>query len=175
MVARKTYTYWIDHTDNAQLIDLFTFGVYGGIYLGPATYGQLTNFNLDCVTVGLHKRSDNTFNRNWQISQGSIIANTGLRIEDIHPIVIEGKGHTSLTNVEAFSGPNAALTTLNTSQDFMLVRGNDRPTIILVGCRMRNYKADHPFTIQNPNAVIQAIGCIDKNEMLFEYKTSEAK
>ena len=50
VVAQKTYTYWIDHTDNAQLMDLFTFGVFGGIYLGDNTYGQLTNFNLDCVT-----------------------------------------------------------------------------------------------------------------------------
>ena len=173
VIARKTFTYWIDHTDNAQLMDLFTFGVYGGIYLGPATYGQLTNFNLDCVTVGIHKLGDNTFNRNWQISQGSIIANTGPRIEDVHPIIIEGKGHTALTNVEAFSGPNGALTTLNISQDFMLVRGNDKLTISLFGCRMRNYAADHPFTIQNPNAVIRALACFDKNEDLFEYNSTQ--
>lgn len=169
VLARKTYTYWIDHTDNAQLIDLFTFGVYGGIYLGPATYGQLTNFNLDCVTVGLHKRGDSAFNRNWQIAQGSIIANAGPRIEDIHPIIIEGKGHTSLVNVEAFSGPNGALTTLDTSQDFMLVRGSDKLTITLMGCRMRNYVSDHPFTVLNPNAVIQAVACVDKYENPFVY------
>src|ERR1043165_2074956 len=59
------------------LMDLFTFGVYGGVYLGPVTYGQLSSFNLDCVTVGIHKLGDGTFNRNWQIAQGSIIANTG--------------------------------------------------------------------------------------------------
>ena len=169
VIARKTFTYWIDHTDNAQLMDLFTFAAYGGIYLGPATYGQLTNFNLDCVTVGLHKLGDNTFNRNWQISQGSIIANAAPKIEDIHPIIIEGKGHTAITNVESFSGPNGALTTLSISQDFMLVRGNDKLTITLVGCRMRNYTADHPFTVQNPNAVIQALACIDKNENPFSY------
>ena len=28
VVAKKTFTYWIDHTDNAQLMDLFTFGAY---------------------------------------------------------------------------------------------------------------------------------------------------
>ena len=169
VIARKTYTYWINHTDNAQLMDLFTFAVYGGIYLGPATYGQLTNFNLDCVTVGLHKLGDGTFNRNWQISQGSIIANTGPTVEDIHPILIEGKGHTAMTNVESFSGPNGALTTLSISQDFMLVRGTDKLTVTLVGCRMRNYAADHPFTVQNKNAVIQALACIDKNENPFTY------
>ena len=78
------------------------------MYLGPATYGQLSNFNLDCVTVGIHKLGDGTFNRNWQIAQGSIIANTGPKLEDIHPIIIEGQGHTALANVEAFSGGNPA-------------------------------------------------------------------
>ncbi|MBN2137057.1 MAG: hypothetical protein JW720_04570 [Sedimentisphaerales bacterium] len=96
------------------------------LYLGPATYGQLTNFNLDCVTVGIHKLGDSTFNRNWQIAQGSIIANTGKTIEEIHPIIIEGKGHIALSNVESFSGPNGALSTLNRSQDFLLVRGIDK-------------------------------------------------
>ena len=169
VVARKTFTYWIDHTDNAQLIDIFTFGTYGGIYLGPATYGQLTNFNLDCVAIGIHKLGDNTKNRNWQIAQGSIIANTAEKLQDIHPLIIEGKGHTSLTNVEAFSGGNGVLTTVGKSQDYLLVRGNDKLTITLLGCRMRNYAADEPITVLNPNAVIQAIGCIDKHENVFEY------
>jgi len=173
VVARKAFTYRIDHADNAQLIDLFTFGVYGGIYLGPATYGQLTNFNLDCVTIGIHKLGDNNFNRNWQIAQGSIIANTAEKPQDIHPLIVEGKGHTSLTNVEAFSGPNGALTTLGKSQDFLLARGNDKLTITMLGCRMRNYVADGPITVLNPKAVIQAIGCIDKYENAFEYNSNK--
>lgn len=167
VVARKTFTYRIEHTDNAQCMDLFSFGVYGGIYLGAATYGQLTNFNFDCVTVGIQKLGDSTFNRNWQISQGSIIANTGEKVEDIHPIIIEGQGHTSLVNVEAFSGPNGALTTLDKSQDFLLVRGDKKLTVSLFGCRMRNYVADQPITVQNPNAVLQVMGCIDKNEAAY--------
>ncbi len=167
VIARRTFTYAINHTDNAQLVDVFTFGVYGGVYLGPATYGQLTNFNLDCVTVGLHKLGDNAFNRNWQIAQGSIIANTGARLEDIHPIIIEGQGHTALSNVEAFSGPNPALTTLNRSQDFLLVRGDGRLTVTLFGCRMRNYAAASPITNLNPRAAIQAVACVDKDEQLF--------
>jgi hypothetical protein len=32
---------------------------------------------------------------------------------------------------------------------------------------MRNYVADSPHTIENPNAVVQAFGCIDKNEKPF--------
>lgn len=167
VVAAKTFTYAINHTDNAQLIDLFTFGVYGGIHLGAATYGQLTAFNLDCVTVGIHKLGDGTFNRNWQIAQGSIIANTGAAVADIHPIIIEGQGHTALSNVEAFSGGNGALTTLGQSQDFLLVRGDRRLTVSLMGCRMRNYAAATPITCSNPNALIQAVACVDKNEQAF--------
>ncbi|HRU25240.1 MAG TPA: hypothetical protein P5569_14935, partial [Candidatus Latescibacteria bacterium] len=107
-MARKTFCYSIDHTDNAQLMDLFTFGTWGGIHLGPATYGQLTNFNLDCVAVGILKQGDQNFNRNWQIAQGSIIANAGAPLEDIHPLIVEGQGHTALANVESFSGHNGA-------------------------------------------------------------------
>lgn len=167
VVAARTFTYAINHTDNAVLIDLFTFGVYGGVYLGPASYGQLTSFNLDCVTVGIHKLGDGTFNRNWQIAQGSIIANAAPKVEEIHPFVIEGQGHTSIANVEAFSGGNPVLTTLGKSQDFLLVRGEKKLTVSLTGCRMRNYVADVPITRENPNAVIQATGCVDKHEQPF--------
>jgi hypothetical protein len=167
VVAARTFSYAINHTDNAVLMDLFTFGVYGGAYLGAATYGQLTSFNLDCVTVGIHKLGDGTFNRNWQIAQGSIIANTGPKVEDIHPIIVEGQGHTALSNVEAFSGGNGALTTLDKSQDFLLVRGDQRLTISLTGCRMRNYVADSPITCLNPQALVQAVACIDKDQQAF--------
>ena len=168
VIEKKTYTYAINHTDNAQLLDVFTFGAYGGIFLGPATYGQLTNFNFDCVTIGIHKFGDNSFNRNWQIAQGSIIANSGEEINQVHPIIIEGKGHTSLTNVEAFSGSNAALSTLGKSKDFLLIRGDEKLTVSLFGCRMMNYIANDPITNLNPNATIRALACIDKEENLYE-------
>lgn len=167
VVARGTFTYAINHTDNAVLMDLFTFGAYGGVYLGPATYGQLTSFNLDCVAVGIHKTGDGTFNRNWQISQGSIIANTGPRLEEVHPIIIEGQGHTALSNVEAFSGGNAALTNFRQSKDFLLVRGDKRLTVSMLGCRMRNYESAEPITRLNPRATIQAVACLDKQERWF--------
>ena len=164
VVAKQQYTYAINHTDNAQLIDVFTFGNYGGIWLGPETYGQLTNFNFDCVTIGIHKLGNNTKNRNWMIAQGSIIANTGTELKDVHPIIIDGKGHTALTNVEAFSGGNSALSNFGQSWDFMTVRGNEKCTISMFGCRMRDYKSDQPITILNSNALIQAEACIDKEE-----------
>lgn len=167
VVKNGTYAYVINHTDNAQLMDLFTFATYGGIYLGNESYGQLTNFNLDCVVVGLYKGGNNTKNRNWQIAQGSIIANAGTELEKIHPIIIEGKGHTAITNVEAFSGDNGALTNVQKSFDYMEVRGNERLTVSLVGCRMRNYETELPITLKNSSAVVQAVACIDKNEKLY--------
>ncbi len=167
VVRQPRFTYTIDHTDNAQVMDVFTFGAYGGIRLGPATYGQLTNFNFDCVTIGVHKLGDNTFNRNWQLAQGSIIANAGPRVEDVHPVIVEGEGHTALSNVEAFSGQNGALTALGQSQDFLLVRGQGRPTVTLSGCRMRNYVAPAPLTLQNPRAIVQAVACVDRDERLY--------
>ena len=167
VVRRPTFSFAIDHTDNAQLIDIFTFGVHGGVLLGEHSYGQLTNFNLDCVSVGIHKKGASTFNRNWQIAQGSIIANVRGCADSIHPIIIEGQGHTAISNVEAFSGPNAALTADGYSDDFLLVRGDKRLTISLYGCRMRGYRADAPITLQNPQARIQAVACIDKDENFY--------
>ncbi len=169
VVAKKTFAYTINHTDNAQIIDIFTFGTYGGILLDGESYGQLTNFNFDCVAIGILKRGNNTKNRNWQIAQGSIIANTGEKVENIHPIIIEGQGHTSLTNVEAFSGGNGALTTVpeNMSWDFLLVRGDKKLTVSVWGSRMRNYMSDSPVTIENDQAVIYMSGCFDKDENLY--------
>jgi len=101
------------------------------------------------------------------ISQGSIIANTGVTIEDVHPIIIEGKGHSSISNVEAFSGGNGALTNFGNSWDYMTIRGNEKCTVSMFGCRMRDYKAAMPITILNPRAIIQVVGCLDKNETPF--------
>ncbi|MFV0591563.1 MAG: hypothetical protein ACK5M7_09275 [Draconibacterium sp.] len=170
VVARQKYSYAINHTDNAQMIDVFTFGNYGGIWLGPATYGQLTNFNLDCVAVGIYKQGDSAKNRNWMIAQGSIIANTGPSPEDVHPIIVEGMGHTALTNVEGFSGGNSALSNFGQSWDFMCVRGDEKCTISLFGCRMRDYNTEQPISVLNPKAIIQAEACIDKNENPFRLK-----
>jgi hypothetical protein len=177
VIAKKSYAYVINHTDNAQLMDLFTFGTYGGILLGEATYGQLTNFNFDCVAVGILKQGNSTKNRNWQIAQGSIIANTGEPVEDVHPIIIEGQGHTALSNVEAFSGGNGALTTVpeNMSWDYMLVRGDEKLTVTVWGSRMRNYMADEPITVKNDKALIQVVGCIDKDENLLNTVIGESK
>lgn len=170
VVAKPAFSYAIDHTDNAQMIDVFTFGVHGGILLGAYSYGQLTNFNLDCVSVGIHKKGASTFNRNWQIAQGSIIANVKGCSEGIHPIIIEGQGHTSISNVEAFSGPNGALTTDGYSDDFLLIKGDKLLTISLFGCRMRNYRAESPITVENENARVEAVACVDKDERFFSLK-----
>jgi hypothetical protein len=169
VISNHSFAYSINHTDNAQMIDIFTFGTYGGILLGSESYGQLTNFNLDCVTIGIHKMGNNTKNRNWMIAQGSIIANVGEKVEDIHPIVIEGQGHTSLSNVESFSGGNGALTTHpeGVSYDYLLVKGDEKLTVSITGSRMRNYASDNPITNKNDKAIIQISSSFDKYEMPF--------
>ena len=164
VLKEKTFAYTINHTDNAQLIGDFTFGTYGGAFLGAATYGQMTNFNYDCVTVGIFKDGNNDFNRNWQISQGAIIANAGDNLSEIHPFVITGSGHTAITNVDAFSGVNNAVPNLGKSNDFMLIQGDGHPTISIVGCRMRNYESTFPVTIKNSKAKVQMVSCVDKDE-----------
>ena len=164
VLKKKTFAYTINHTDNAQLIGDFTFGTYGGAFLGAATYGQITNFNFDCVTVGIFKDGDNDFNRNWQISQGAIIANAGDNLTDIHPFVITGSGHTAITNVDFFSGKNNAVPNLGKSNDIILIQGDGHPTVSLVGCRMRNYETSFPIIISNPRAKVQIVSCVDKDE-----------
>ena len=140
VIARRTYAYSIDHTDNAQVMDIFTFATYGGIMLGAATYGQMTNFNFDCVCNGIFKDGDSDFNRVWEVAQGSIIANCSPsgNLSEIHPLLMQGKGHLSLTNVDAFSGDNGVVTNLAQSYDFMTVRGSsvgfsiEDKTVVLV-------------------------------------------
>ncbi len=169
VVDRKTYAYWINRTDNAVVMDIFSFATYGGIFLGPATYGQLTNFNFDCVANGIYKGGDNSFNRNWEVSQGSIIANMGSKLEDIHPVIVDGEGNLSLTNVEAFSGGNGALSGFDQSYDFISIDGDGETTVALLTCRMRNYAADFPITIKCDAVKVRAISCVDKNSSFFDF------
>jgi hypothetical protein len=168
VISRGTFSYSIDHTDNAQLIDLFTFGVFGGVRLGAESYGQLTGFNLDCVTVGIHKSGAQQRNRNWQIAQGSIIANTGKLTSDLHPLLIDGQGHTAISNVESFTGMNPAVESPKVrthqgdvvlSEEFLLVEGSDPLTVSLSGCRMAHYRADNPISMRNPLATVSTHGC----------------
>ena len=173
VIARGTFTYWIDHTDNAVIVDLFTFGVYGALYVGPNTYGQLTSFNFDCVNIGVYKDGAGYFNRDWNFVNGSIIANCGKAVEDVHPFLITGKGHTTISNVIAFSGKNHALTAIGNSWDFVQVEGNEPLSLIINSCRMGNYVADNPITAKNPNAKISVTESIDKDWNFFEFKQNK--
>lgn len=174
-IARGTYAYWIDHTDNAVVMDIFTFGTHGGIYLGANTYGQLTNFNFDCVKVGIYRNGTTAKNRTWEIAQGSIIANAGTDLGAIHPVYVTGGGgHTSLSNVECFSGGNGALTNSGASYDFITLAGSGYYTVSLTGCRMSGYSQDDPITVENPLAALRATNCLDKNDRFFD-RTIEPK
>jgi hypothetical protein len=105
VVARKTFTYAINHTDNAVLMDVFTFGLTAAC----TSVRQPTAVTVSTWTASASASTSwgRTFSRNWQI-WGSIIANTIRcgRSPDRHRA-----GHTALSNVETFSGGNRALTT----------------------------------------------------------------
>jgi hypothetical protein len=171
VINQQTYAYWINHTDNAQVMDIFTFGTYGGIWLGPYTYGQMTNFNFDCVCNGVFKDGNTPFNRIWEVAQGSIIANVSpdKKVENIHPFIVQGQGQISITNVDAFSGNNGAITNQGQSYDFLKVQGNTWVIITAVNCRMRNYQSASPITIANDQAQISFLNCSDKGGYLYSF------
>ena len=173
VVNQKTYAYWIDHTDNAQVMDIFTFATYGGIYLGPNTYGQLTNFNFDQVGIGVFKDGASAFNRIWEVAQGSIIASVSPdgNVANIHPFLVQGYGQISITNVDCFCGKAAAvtLTTQGVSYDFLKVQGSSWVIVTGVNCRMRNYQSSLPITVANTKAQISFINCSNKDGNLFEF------
>ncbi len=173
VVNQKTYAYWIDHTDNAQVMDIFTFATYGGIYLGPYTYGQLTNFNFDQVGIGVFKDGNTPFNRIWEVAQGSIIASVSPdgNVANIHPFVVQGQGQISITNVDCFCGRAAAvtLTTQGISYDFMKIQGSSWVIVTGVNCRMRNYQSSIPITVTNPQAQVSFINCSNKDGDLFTF------
>ncbi|MBQ9583030.1 MAG: hypothetical protein IJR25_01725 [Bacteroidales bacterium] len=176
VVNQKTYAYWIDHTDNAQVMDIFTFGTYGGIYLGPYTYGQLTNFNFDQVCNGVLKDGNTYFNRIWEVAQGSIIASVSPdgKVANIHPFIVQGQGQISITNVDCFSGRAHAdvLTTQGVSYDFLKVQGSNWVLVTGVNCRMRNYQSDVPITVANTQAQVSFINCSNKDGYLFDFRRS---
>lgn len=169
VVSRKNYTYRIEHTDNAQIMDIFTYGNYGGIFLGPYTYGQLTNFNFDCVHTGVFKDGNSAFNRVWEVAQGSIIANVPSGSEGIHPFLVQGNGHLSITNVDCFGTSVPQLTSVREATDYIRVQGSSYVTVTGVNCRMRNYSSSSPITIANANAEVKFVNAVDKNSEVFDY------
>ena len=174
VVNRKTYAYWIDHTDNAQVMDIFTFATYGGIYLGANSYGQLTNFNFDQVGIGVFKDGASAFNRIWEVSQGSIIATVSPdgNVANIHPFLVQGLGQISISNVDCFAGRAAAavLTTQGISYDFLKVQGSSGVIVTGVNCRMRNYQSSIPITVANSKAQVSFINCSNKEGKLFTFQ-----
>ena len=176
VVNQKTCAYWIDHTDNAQVMDIFTFATYGGIYLGANTYGQLTNFNFDQVGIGVFKDGNTPFNRIWEVAQGSIIASVSPdgNVANIHPFLVQGYGQISITNVDCFCGKAAAvtLTTQGVSYDFLKVQGSNWVVVTGVNCRMRNYQSSIPITVANTHAQISFINCSNKDGNLFTFHRS---
>jgi len=51
----------------------------------------------------------------------------------------------------------------------MLIKGDKKRTVTIIGCCVRNYVSDLPITIENKNAVVRVVVCIDKHGNLFNY------
>jgi hypothetical protein len=54
------------------------------------------------------------------------------------------------------------MSTLDQSQDSLLIHGDRTLTVSMFSCRTRNYRADAPITAENARAIMQAVGCIGK-------------
>ena len=168
VVNQKKYAVWIGRGDNIVIMDLHVFGAYGACYFSERSYGQLTNFCFDCVVNGIYKSGRDQKQHQWMISQGSIIANAGSNIDEVWPIIIEGKGHTAITNVEAFSGGHSALVNVGASKGFLLVKGKDPLTVSMYGCRMYNYTDKEPIQVLNRKASLRAKDCVGKDLQFFD-------
>lgn len=166
--SKEKYSYTITRTDNAVVMDVSARCNFGGMYLAPSTYGQLTGFNFDCVTEGIWKGGDSSFNRNWEISQGTIRANAGSKANAIHPFHITGQGHTSITNVSAYSGLDDSISSLGLCYDFVFIEGGDELLVTLTNCSMKDYSRDDPVYNLNKAAKIRAVNCTDKAGNLYE-------
>ncbi len=169
VVGRGNFSYSIDEAENVQLTGVFGFGSYGGARFGPASSGQISQFGFRGVTVGIEKRGEVARNRTWMVTQGAIVANAGYDVALIHPVVVEGGGHLGLSNVEAYSEENTAVGTASeASADFLRIRGNEALSVALSGCRMSGYESDDPIVIENPQASVRALGCIDRDGAVYE-------
>ena len=171
VAGKGKYCYSIDHTDEAVLMDVFAFGVYGGFYFGPSTYGEMTSFDVDSCIEGIHICGDGYFNRIWHISQGTLITNVGNDATRNHPVVIEGNAYVTISSVTAFCCKNCYFTSVPNPWDFMLVKGEEDSAITLSSCSITNYESDFPFTLENPYARVRATNFRDKNYNYIDYET----
>lgn len=169
VASSGNYAYWFDNIDNLVLMDIEASSVYGGLYLGSATYGQLTGFSFDCVNRGIYRTGNSGFNRTWLISSGDINANVGDDTADIHPIVVTGYGYTSLTGVNADSRADLSMKTSPGCCDFIYVGGSAALNIGLTDCVMGGYTSDSPLSIRNVNARVRVMSCVDKNGNIFDF------
>ena len=143
-----------------------------GLYQSIRSFGVLPENSADVNKINLQKAID------WAATCGA-----ALYVEPVEtPYKIAGgiilKKNVSLIGVH---GPvprgtkspaklqpvGSVFAISDTRNPFMTVRGNEKCTISMFGCRMRDYRSDLPITILNPNAVIQAEGCLDKKEEPF--------
>jgi len=167
VISRKAYAVSISNSLNAVIEGLEVVGNYGGLYMGAASDGSLTNFTFKHVTVGAcHEGSDSSVNA-WEIAQGSVVANAGAAVADAHSFVVKGMGRTSITDVNATSRTSEIVETLSGSNDFILFDGEKALSVSVYSCKMSGYQAADPFNVKNSKAVIAARNCVDKDGNFF--------
>lgn len=169
MTSSGNYAYWFDNIDNLVLMDIAASTVYGGLYIGSATYGQLAGFSFENVNRGIYRTGNSGFNRTWMISSGNINANIREDTSDIHPIIITGYGYTSITGVCAESRADEALSARRGCCDFVYAGGSSVMNIGLTDCVMRDYMSDSPLTVANSKARIRVMSCVDKFGNVFDF------
>ncbi|MDR3627753.1 MAG: hypothetical protein P4L45_13005 [Ignavibacteriaceae bacterium] len=54
----------------------------------------------------------------------------------------------------------------------MLIKGDNKKTVIIIGCGARNYVSVLRISIEKKNAVVQVVAYIDKNENPYNYVDS---
>jgi len=171
VVAKAKWGFSLENTLGAILMDINVSGDHGGLWLGPQTSGQITSFSMDCVTIGIGRDGDSNDKRDWEISQGSINANVGAKSADIHPFLIQGMGHTSIAAVNACSDKSDVLDSFGKSFDYIDIEGDKELTVVMINCSMKHYEAAFPITINNGNAKVRALSCVDDSGNFFDYTT----
>jgi hypothetical protein len=169
VATTNNYAYYFDSIDNLVLMDISASCVYGGIYIGASTYGQLTGFTFNSVYSGIFRTGNEGKNRTWLLSQGKINANVGNLPDNLHPITIEGNGYTSFVNVTVATESDSRITSQSLSNESILVEGNGSPNVSLANCVMSGYQSDSPITVTSKSAKVRASSCVDKEGNIFNY------
>lgn len=170
VVARENFAYKVDNTCGMSMDDIHVFGDYGGVKLGAASSGHLTEFSLECVSIGVSRDGKAEKAYDWNIFQGTINACVGSYVQDIHPFYITGQGQVDIADVNSVCQCSDALTCYGKCYDFITVAGDrEGLSVMMLNCKMASYEAECPITILNDKALVKALSCVDRDTSFFDF------